>query len=129
MKTKFRGFSERLNKWVYGYLVEDNMIVNGIVEVNNEYVTIERWETVVPRSVGQYTGSNDLTGAEIYGDDNVEIVDVLDWKIIKGKVVFLEGAWLVVNDVEKSSIPLWSETNEVKIIGNIHENKELLEGE
>lgn len=76
----------------------------------------------------QYTGLKDKNGKKIFEGDIVEIDvhDHLGWNVIKGKVIFLEGAWLVT-DSGSFAIPLWSEINEIEVIGNIHENPELLE--
>ena len=133
MKTKFRGFSERLNKLVYGYLVEDCMIVNGIVEVNDQYISIESWETVVPESVGQYTGLKDLNGVEIYEGDLLSIQIVRDAKKTV-TIVFEDGAFGVKDELfgwgyGKEFYPLKTIINnhKVEIAGNIYQNKDLLE--
>ena len=133
MKTKFKGFSERLNKWVYGYLVEDCMIVNGIVEVNDQYISIESWETVVPESVGQYTGLKDLNGVEIYEGDLLSIQIVRDAKKTV-TIVFEDGAFGVKDELfgwgyGKEFYPLKTIINnhKVEIAGNIYQNKDLLE--
>lgn len=122
MKTKFRGFSERLNKWVYGDLVDGNVIVNGIVELNNDDIVIERWEQVVPGSVGQYTSLDDLGCEEIYGGD-------IGWENLRerrGVVVFSEGKFGYVSENDYEDL---SEVNmDIEIIGNIYQNKKLLEG-
>ncbi|QDA75674.1 hypothetical protein EOT00_12205 [Listeria seeligeri] len=83
---------------------------------------------VRPETVSQFTGLTDENGKKIFEGDIVEIDvhDHLDWNVIKGKVIFLEGAWLVT-DSGSFAIPLWSEINEIEVIGNIHENPELLE--
>ncbi|EFS02318.1 gp52 [Listeria seeligeri FSL S4-171] len=81
---------------------------------------------VRPETVSQFTGLKDKNGKKIFEGDIVEIDvhDRLEWNVIKGKVIFLEGAWLVT-DSGSFAIPLWSEINEIEVIGNIHENLEL----
>ncbi|EAC7667821.1 hypothetical protein GU68_05175 [Listeria monocytogenes] len=86
---------------------------------------------VRPETVSQFTGLTDENGKKIFEGDIVEIIEIdafgnLDWNRLKGKVMFSEGAWLVT-DSGSFAIPLWSEINEIKVIGNIHENPELLE--
>ncbi|EAE7220374.1 hypothetical protein AAC565_002753 [Listeria monocytogenes] len=86
---------------------------------------------VRPETVSQFTGLTDENGKKIFEGDIVEIIEIdafgnLDWNRLKGKVMFSEGAWLVT-DNRSFAIPLWSEINEIKVIGNIHENPDLLE--
>ncbi|HBI5912673.1 TPA: hypothetical protein K8D86_001106 [Listeria monocytogenes] len=86
---------------------------------------------VRPETVSQFTGLKDKNGKKIFEGDIVEIIEIdafgnLDWNRLKGKVMFSEGAWLVT-DSGSFAIPLWSEINEIEVIGNIHENPDLLE--
>ncbi len=46
---------------------------------------------------------------------------------IVGVVTMIEGAWLIINDVDQLACYLWSEVDENEILGNIYENPELLE--
>lgn len=82
-------------------------------------------------SAGQYTGCKDANGKEIYEGDIVEKDFMEPWlddsKLI-GVVEMIEGCWCVVNDKKKVAKNLWSETDVNRVIGNIYENKELLEG-
>lgn len=64
-EIKFRGKSEITGEWVTGVYI-DGYIIQGVVEANSEYITIENWEPVYPDSVGQYTGVKDVNGIEIY---------------------------------------------------------------
>lgn len=123
MKTKFRGFSKRLNEWVYGDLVEGHVIVNGIVEINNDYITIERWETVVPDSVGQYTSLDDLGYKELYEGDICR--DNLRER--RGVVVFSEGKFGYASENDYEDL---SEVNkDIEVIGNMYKNSDYLEEE
>ncbi|EAG9676195.1 hypothetical protein N4V48_001064 [Listeria monocytogenes] len=117
------------NGWIYGSYI-DGFIIDGVVEANTEYIAIEKWCAVDSKTVGQYTNVNTPSGKKIFEGDIVEIDvhDHLGWNVIKGKVIFLEGAWLVT-DSGSFAIPLWSEINEIEVIGNIHENPELLKEE
>ena len=78
----------------------------------------------------QSTGLKDKNGKEIFEGDVVRQVrtqPTTENEVIIGVVTMLEGAWLIVNDCEKLASDLWSETDENEIIGNIYENKDILE--
>ena len=78
----------------------------------------------------QSTGLFDKNNKEIFEGDVVRQVrtqPTTENETITGVVTMLEGAWLIMNDGEQLASYLWSETDENEIIGNIYENKELLE--
>lgn len=78
----------------------------------------------------QSTGLKDKNGKEIFEGDIVRQVrtqPTTENETITGLVIMLEGAWLIMNDCEQLASFLWSETDENEIIGNIYENRELLE--
>lgn len=78
----------------------------------------------------QSTGLEDKNGKEIFEGDVVRQVrtqPTTENETITGVVTMLEGAWLIMNDCEQLASYLWSETDENEIIGNIYENKELLD--
>ena len=80
----------------------------------------------------QSTGLFDENGVEIFEGDVVRQVrtqPTTENETITGVVTLLEGAWSIVNDNKQLASDLWSETDENEIIGNIYENKDILEEE
>ena len=78
----------------------------------------------------QSTGLFDKNDKEIFEGDIVRQVrtqPTTENEVIIGVVTMLEGAWLIMNDCEQLASYLWSETDENEIIGNIYENKDILE--
>lgn len=76
----------------------------------------EFWD--LPYELMQYTGLKDINGMEIYEGDVCE--SVLG---IKGIVIFDKGAYKL-----KSKQSMYGISKLPKVIGNIYENPELLEG-
>ncbi|EIU5758754.1 TPA: hypothetical protein LTU78_002748 [Listeria monocytogenes] len=119
-----------VGSWAYGGIFE-NKIISRNLDMDSHYHGFISEIEIDLKTIGQYTGLKDKNGKKIFEGDIVEIIEIdafgnLDWNRLKGKVMFSEGAWLVT-DSGSFAIPLWSEINEIKVIGNIHENPELLE--
>ena len=105
---------------------------------SGQVVVVEQESVVCPPDyvfvdhlvIMQSTGVLDKNSQEIFEGDVVRQVrtqPTIENETITGVVTMLEGAWLIVNDNEQLASDLWSETDENEIIGNIFENKELLE--
>lgn len=88
-------------------------------------------------NIMQYTGLHDENGKEIYEGDIIEFsydmfVGNFDTFVAKGKVVFEEGAFYVEafeneRTTEGEAYLLYSiNLDTIEVIGNIYENKELL---
>lgn len=84
------------------------------------------WDSV--SYVGQYTEIKDINGTEIYEGDIVETTRGLNHII--GVVIYRKASWYIQSKegYNVRLIPIFS-TAENKIIGNVYENKELLEVE
>jgi len=146
-EIKFRGKSKETGKWVYGDLIQCDgyyTICNRTKIGENEYETL--YYDVIPESVGQYTGKNDKNGVEIYEKDIIEIKNNV-WDCDKEKDVWKkEDVWIKCDSLmyTKAYFDLdakdmwdngysyedwrtdWEDNKNIKVIGNIIDNKELL---
>ena len=133
-EIKFRGKSI-MSDWLYGSLIFDERgkpcIVGVVVELCNEYVSLEHWQLVDEKSIGQFTGLKDKNGKEIWEGD------ILHWdgnpveEYTKGKVHFVSGSFLIrfLPDGQDEILADQLDQEDWEVIGNIYENHELLEGE
>jgi len=79
---------------------------------------------VIPETVGQFTGLTDKDGVRIFEGDVVEFY----WnrEPTNGNIIFLHGSFKV--DSEFTVMVLNNIAERCEVIGNIHENPELMEG-
>ena len=123
----FRGKRTDNGKWVKGYLyithIGSHEIGSYDAEINIERLTFD----VLPETVGQYTGLTDKNGKRIFEGDIVSLVkhDGLIYKVVyvpcRYELVNSKGVNCFVLDIYKSE--------NIEVIGNIHDNPELLGGE
>ena len=132
MIPKFRGLSIDENskgEWQYGYLIEDRgraFIVNEVVEANEQYITIGFWCPVNIESVGCFTGVFDKNGKEIFEGDIVKMSkDVYSEPTYYEVVRHRGGAYRL--ESKQHGCELWLRHTDCEVVGNIYENKELLD--
>lgn len=147
-KILFRGKCYDDGEWIFGSLLDDDIIVTkGAVEVDDDYINIvDEWSSVLTKTVGQYTGMKDSTGKMIFEGDILEFDDLgeegYEYKegfdfINTASVVFIKGRFELENFWSNNSGVMEEMGNDhdefmgvfsgSKIIGNIHDNPELLE--
>lgn len=132
-EVKFKG--ERLDngEWIFGDLIENQgrfFIYHAtnettIEDSDNGRISIVAVE-VDPSTVGQYTGMKDKNGKEIYeryilriyyDDGDSSLTDVRDF----GEIDYY-------TDDSDYTILAWFDPEKCEVIGNIHDNPELLKG-
>ncbi len=130
MTHKFRAWDKHGQKM----FANDELIIwNGNVYANDSKKLtcnyLKGW-TIDDKYLMQSTGIRDMNNREIFEGDVVRQVrtqPTTENEIITGVVTMIEGTWLIMNDNEQLASKLWSETDENEIIGNIYENKDILE--
>lgn len=112
----FRGKKTINGEWVEGDLFQHSE--QRFIMGNN------RNTEVMPSTVGQYTGLKDKNGVKIFEGDILEAMNGN-----RGYVVFEHGAFMksCIPKGVMSSLTIATDVNAV--IGNIHDNPELLKGE
>lgn len=124
----FRGKTKHGGEWVYGGVCcsAGNTI---IVSFSERILTTIEGKRVLPESVGQYTGLTDKNGKKIFEAD---ICQTKGFPLIDDKPFVVEWNddecsfyWRDVVGTDEFNIGVSQNTT---IIGNIHDNPELLKG-
>lgn len=148
MRTiKFRGKNIETGEWVYGFYTQGGYVKeDGTVKVRH-IIHSDILYDVEECSIGQFTGLY-TNGIEIYEGDIVEWTFfyndvacnggvIYSDTIVKGIIEWEQGGFILKvteNDFENAgqygiSSLVTDTENDVIVIGNIHDNPELLKGE
>ena len=127
-EIKFRAKSG--TQWRYGDLYHNERGELVIFEPQSRGKTLEGgavdgWRIVVdPNTVGQFTGIHDANGNEIYEGDIVKFTQpaYIDVPVV---ITWEDGAFMVDHDLYLGGRDL----SRITVIGNIHDNPDLLEVE
>ena len=121
----FRGKTTQHNKWVEGaFSMKDCDSPFGEMVYNPSIIKYDEpcsgfWFSVIPETVGQFTGLTDKNGKKIFEGD------ILEFRHGRTHVVkFEDGAFIFTG----TAIPV-RYADKFEVIGNIHDNPELLEVE
>ena len=132
----FRGNRKDNGEWFEGCLLYD--------EENNEAFIAKHFEDksgyfneVIPETVGQYTGLIDKNGKKIFEGDivlfedecpsNYEYHDCTEMRC--GAIEYGDNCFYITNRIAVTMEDLiYDGKLDVEVIGNIHDNPELLEG-
>lgn len=118
----FRGKRKDTGVWVYGDLVHSQYKIGDTCV--GQYGNTVGIHQVNPETVGQFIGLTDRTGKKIFEGDVLSehgslFAVVYDKKWAKFKLQYI-GRCI--------QYPEWNRGVQMEIVGNIHDNPELLEG-
>lgn len=128
-------------EFIYGYYMKngkDYLIISGTIEPSDNLPCPKWFVDVDPKTVGQFTGLKDVNDKEIYIGDIVKVwsdmseltmAPVID-EVISEDTLGRPGVFLKPvgpHVIEPCIYESWN--NKFKIIGNVHDNPELLEGD
>ena len=129
----FRGKRTDNGEWVYGYYTKARYYLNGeemhiIFAPDVEafpHCEFTGYEEVLPETVGQYTGLTDKNGVRIFEGDILTIENEGVYAAIKYNE---SNAAFYVEDEDHEDYLGEAWETDVIIIGNIHDNPEILKG-
>jgi len=110
-----------VGEWIYGSYIHCDF--NGdSIKASNRLVDIK----VDPKTVGQFTGLKDMNGVKIYEGDVVRML--VDSEEIESGVFWdAAGFCISASSGYEPFIGEYYNSKQCEVIGNIHENPELLE--
>ena len=134
-EIKFRGKDVFSEKWCYGVYIPAEFTTWREPSISDGY----RRKEIDPETIGQYTGYKDTDENEIYEGDILEY-SVFDYQgcdtQYRGVVKFADGEWQIWKSADSEYYGndgafhlgwVRAQDDEVKVIGNIFDNPELLE--
>ncbi len=128
-EIKFRAKLYEENRWVYGG--------GAISKEGYEYALMIAFDDqrmpvchrVYKETLGEFTGLKDKNGKKIYEGDILKEPDSWDERrTVLGEVKFLDGSFVCDHhDGTETCYSFMLRTGKTEVMGNIHENSELME--
>ena len=131
----FRGKRIDNGEWVYGYFVADESHTYIFEQAQVHYgLDLGGWldccqmQEVIPETVGQFTDLTDKNDNLIFEGDILESDYDDDFGMVIEEVVWRKTEWMLK---EVDIMPIYGEAKDTwicsRVIGNIHDNPEMME--
>lgn len=118
---KYRGVDIKTGEMVFGGGIDSQRDTPIIINHGERYF-------VDAKTVGQYTGLKDKNSVEIYEGDIIHNSNFTDDCNHMVDMIEDIGQWFMIDTKDGYAEPLCDWLDSSEIIGNIHQNPELLEG-
>lgn len=143
----FRGVETDREEWVYGYLIHDSICNSTVPYIG--YLSHEQADTenrdivpVIPETVGQFTGLTDKNGKKIFEGDIIHVnytisvpvgagplLRIVKHSIDYKSVVAFDNCRFFLKKQNGEIFEMHLVPGEIEVIGNIHDNPDLLEAD
>ena len=127
-EIKFRGKSILGNNWTYGFLTKKKIRSSDeiLFAIATGDCSLAETTPIDSQTIGQFTGLKDVYGVDIYEGDIIQSVNHLT-EIFE--VAMIDGAFRILAEGFKGEdLYRTLKHDNFKVIGNIHDNPDLLEG-
>ena len=137
MEILFRGKRIDTGEWVYGFYghkpngneVEGHFIIKWCFNVDSDSIyAYFSGVPVIPETVGQYTGLDDKNGVKIFKGDVVRYLNSIEsgTGVVTFDTCAYQFNWIDIDEAN-SLLMYFQCSEEMEVIGNIHDNPELME--
>lgn len=119
----FRAKRSTDNEWIFGWYAE----IEGYYAIIDD---VQNYHMIDIETLGQLTGLYDNNGKEIYEGDIVAVNDTASsYGYVKGVVIYNYCDFSIYLYEQEDDLPLFNfrNRNNIEVIGNIYDNKELLD--
>lgn len=119
----FRGKRTDNGEWVEGDIHKNTEFSKAHIHPNGERVMSFE---IIPETVGQFTGLKDKNGVRIFEGDIVRYGDTIHQVVFEQRNTTAYFG-LVYSEIETMPFGHYQDLKQIEVIGNIHDNPELLE--
>lgn len=127
----FRGKRTDNGEWAEGELI--HAVPSGIPGIRIPSRTALLIYSVIPETVGQFTGLNDKNGKKVFEGDILSTENGTFSNTGMGHILFYKGMWTSFYGQDGIGRDCFDELHTVcnsrEVVGNIHDNPELLNDE